>query len=97
LAYIRWAHYPADLLHGVEIRAQPTVHGEYLLVNDSCDGQAVEAICEGLPQFDVVPPLALVVEAINAVNRSAFMVPSEDKEVLGVFDLVRQEEADGFQ
>jgi hypothetical protein len=68
LAYICWAHDPADLLHGVEIRAQPTVHSEYLLVNDSCDGQAVEAICEGFPQFDIVPPLALIVEAIDAVD-----------------------------
>jgi hypothetical protein len=44
------------------------VHSEYLLVNDSCDGQAVEAICEGFPQFDIVPPLALIVEAIDAVD-----------------------------
>jgi hypothetical protein len=88
LAYIRWAHDPADLLHRVEIRAQPTVHSEYLLVNDSCDGQAVEAICESLPEFDVVPSLALVIEAINAVDGGAFVVASEDKEVLWVFDFV---------
>jgi hypothetical protein len=64
------------------------VHSEYLLVNDSCDGQAVEAICESLPEFDVVPPLALVVEAINAVDGGAFVVASKDKEVLRVFDFV---------
>lgn len=31
---------------------------EDLLVNDGCDGQAVEAVCEGLPQLDVEPALA---------------------------------------
>jgi len=96
LAYIRWAHDPADLLHRVKVRAQPPVHGEYLLVNDSCDGQAVEAIGESLPELDVVPPLALVVEAINAVDGGAFVVASKDKEVLRVFDFVREEQADGF-
>jgi hypothetical protein len=73
------------------------VHSEYLLVNDSCDGQAVEAICEGFPQFDIVPPLALIVEAIDAVDWSAFVVASKNKEVLWVFDFVCQKEADGFQ
>ena len=73
------------------------MHSEYFLVNDSCDWQAVEAICECLPKFDIVPPLALVVEAVNAVDRSAFVVTSKNEEILRVFDFVRQKEANGFQ
>jgi hypothetical protein len=73
------------------------VHGEDLLVDDGGDGQAVEAISEGLPQLDVVPSLALVVEAIDAVDGGALMVAAEDEEVLGILDLVGQEEADGLE
>jgi hypothetical protein len=34
------------------------VHCEDLLINDSCDGQAVEAVGEGLPQLNVESTLA---------------------------------------
>jgi hypothetical protein len=33
---------------------------EDLLVNNGGNGQAVETVCEGLPQLDVVPPFALI-------------------------------------
>ena len=95
--YIGWAHDAADLLHGVEIGAQATVHGEDLLVDDGSNGQAVEAIRKRLPKLDVVPALALVVEAVDAVDRGAFVVTSEDEEVLGVLDLVGQEQADSLE
>ena len=73
------------------------MHGEDLLVNDGGDGQAIEAICEGFPQLDVVPSLALIVEAVDAVDRGALVVTSQDEEVLRVFDLVGQEQADRLQ
>lgn len=34
------------------------MHGENLLVDDSRNRQAVEAVRKSFPQFDVVPPLA---------------------------------------
>jgi hypothetical protein len=95
--HISRAHNPADLLHRVEIRAQTTVHGEDLLVNDSGDRKAVEAVGESLPQLDVIATLALVVESIDAVDRGALVVTSEDEEVFGVLDLVGEEQADGLK
>jgi len=64
------------------------VHCENLLVNDCCDRQAVEAISERLPQLDVVPSLAFVVEAIDTVDGGAFVVAAQDEEVFRIFDLV---------
>lgn len=90
-------HDTADLLHGVEVRTQATVHGENLLVDDGGNWQAVEAVGKGLPQLDVVTTLALVVEAVDAVDAGAFVVASEDEEVLGVLDLVGKQEADSLQ
>ena len=96
-AYVCRTHNATDLLHRVEVRAQATMHGEDLLVNDSRDRQAVEAVREGLPQLDVIPALALIVETINAVDRSALMVATENEKVLGVLDLVGQQQADGLE
>ena len=95
--YVGRSHDSADLLHGVQIGAETTVHGEDLLVDDSGDGQAVEAVREGLPQLDVVATLAFVVEAINAVNGRALVVAAQDEEIFGVLDLVGKEQADGLK
>jgi hypothetical protein len=87
--YVSRAHNTTNLLHGVEIRAQTAVHGEDLLVDDSSDGQAVEAVRKCLPKLDVVAALAFVIEAIDTVDGGALMVASENEEVLRVLDLVR--------
>jgi hypothetical protein len=73
------------------------MHCEDLLIDDGGNGQAVEAIREGLPELDVVPSLALIVETVDTVNRGAFMVATQDEEVFGVLDLVCKEEADGLE
>jgi hypothetical protein len=95
--HVSWAHDTADLLHGVQIGAEATVHGENLLIDDGGDGEAVEAVCEGLPELDVVPSLALIVEAIDTVDGSTLVVTAQDEEVLRVLDLVGQEQADGLE
>ena len=66
--YISRSHDSPDLLHGVQVGAQATMHGEDLLVNDGSNRQTVEAVSECLPQLDVVSPLALVVETVDTVD-----------------------------
>ena len=73
------------------------MHGEDLLVDDGGNWQAIEAIRESLPELDVVPPLAFVVEAINTVYGSTLMVSTENKEIFRILDLVCKEEADCFE
>jgi hypothetical protein len=41
--------------------------------------------------------LTFIVEAVDAVDRRALVVSSENEEVLGVLNFVRQEQADGFE
>jgi hypothetical protein len=95
-AYISGAHHPANLLHGVQVRRQSSVHGEDLLIDDSGDGETVETVGESLPQLDVVSSLALIVETIYTVDRSALVVTTEDEKVFGVLDLVGEKQADGL-
>ena len=45
-----------------------SVEGKDLLGDDGGDGEAVEDVDERLPDFDVAPSLALVVEAVYFVS-----------------------------
>lgn len=45
----------------------------------------------------VSPSLTLVIEAVDAVDGGTLVVAPQQEEVLGVFDLVGQQEADGLQ
>ena len=73
------------------------MHCEDLLIDDSCDGQAIKAVGECLPQLDVIASLTLVVEAVYTIDRGAFMIATENEKVLGVFDLVCKKQADSLQ
>jgi hypothetical protein len=86
--YISRAHDATNLLHRVQVWTEAAVHREDLFIDDSGNGQAVEAISEGLPELDVVPTFAFVVEAVDAVDRGAFVISAQNKEVLGILDLV---------
>jgi hypothetical protein len=95
--HISGPHHAAYLLHRIQIWAQPTVHREYLLINNGSNGQTIEAIRERFPKFDVVSSLAFIIEAINTIDGGTLMITPQNKEIFWVFDLVRQKEADCFQ
>lgn len=73
------------------------MRAEDLLIDHGRARQAVEAIREGLPKLDPEAALALVVKAVNTIDGSALVVPPQDEEILGIFNLVRQEEANGLE
>ena len=69
------------------------MHAENLLVHKGRHGEAVEAVGEDFPQPHVEPPLALVIEPVDAVYGGALVVAPQEEEVLGVLYLVGEEEA----
>ncbi len=48
-------------------------------------------------QDKVLFQLTLIVEAVDAIDGGTLMVPPEQEEVFWVFDLVGEQQADGFQ
>ena len=91
---------PHDALHLIqagELGTKPPVHAEDLLVHHGSAREAVKAVCEGLPQLDSKAALALVVEAIDAVDGRTLVISPQNEEVFGVLDLVRQQEAYCFE
>ena len=68
------------------------MHAENLIVDQSCNWHAVEHILKLFPDADAVPPLALVVETIDSVDLSAFMVSTEQEKVLFEFYFIGEEQ-----
>jgi hypothetical protein len=66
------------------------VRTEDLIGHDSGDREALETVYEALPHLHGVPPLALVVKPIYAIERRALMVATQQEDVLGVPELIAQ-------
>ena len=73
------------------------MEAEDLVLNDSCQRQVVEKFCECFPDTWIsILPQAFIVEAINAIDFTAFVVTSQEEEVLLVLHLVGEEQNNGL-
>jgi hypothetical protein len=73
------------------------VHAQNFVVNESSNWHAVKNVLKFFPKSDTVPVLALVIEAVNAVNLTALVVTSEQEEVFLELDFVGQQQNYSFQ
>ena len=64
------------------------MHAKNFFINQSCNWEAIETICENFPKLDAVATFALIVKSINAINGSTLMVSSQKEEVFWVLDFV---------
>lgn len=64
------------------------MHAKYLVIDKCCHRQAVKAISECFPEFDVVASLAFIIKSINPIDTGTFMIASKEEEVLRVFNFV---------
>ena len=73
------------------------MHAQNLIVDQSCNRQTVKAVSEDLPELDAVPALALIIEAVDPIDRGALVVPTQQEEVLWVLNLVGKQKTDSLQ
>jgi len=73
------------------------MHAQYLVIDERCDGQAVEAIREYLPQPNIEPPLTFVIKTIDSVDLCILVVTPQQENIFGVPDFVRQQQAYSLQ
>lgn len=78
----------------MHVLGDATVHTHDLLVDESCKWHVVEAIPESLPQGDLVPSLDLIEEAVDPGDGLTLVVASQDDNLVRVFDLQGEKEAD---
>lgn len=70
---------------------------EDFVIDDGGHGEAVEALDELFPELQAVASLALVIETIDSIDRTALVVASQQEEVFWVLDLVSHHQTDHFQ
>jgi hypothetical protein len=64
------------------------VHAKDFIVNKGSDWHAIKDILKFFPKSDTVLIFALVVESVDAINLTAFMISAKEKEVFLKFDFV---------
>jgi len=72
-------------------------HTNYLVVDNSSAGEAVERVAELLPEFHRESPPTLIVKSVNPINPRTLVVAPKNEEVLRVLDLVRKQQTDDLQ
>ena len=85
-----------DLFHLRKLRRETSMHTYDLVINHRTTRQTVEGIAKLLPHFDRKPTSALIVEAIDSIDSSTFMVASQQKEVFRVLNFVGKQQTDNF-
>jgi hypothetical protein len=65
--------------------------------DDGGNRERVEGIDKGLPDLHVAPPLAFIVETVDAGDVGALVVPPQQEEVLGILQLVAKQQQDGLE
>lgn len=73
------------------------MHTKDPVINKRCHWEAVENVYEEFPQFNIVSALAFIIKSIDAVDRRAFMVSSQQEKIARVLDFVCQQQADDLQ
>ncbi|GJX38950.1 hypothetical protein Tco_0252253 [Tanacetum coccineum] len=72
----------------VDRRRQSSMHAKNLLIDKSGNRQVVEAVSKCLPETNIEPSLAFIIEPIYPIDRSTFMVSPEKKEAFLVLNLL---------
>lgn len=78
----------SDIVHVRQTRGKTAVDTEDFPSNDGSDGETVEGVNEGLPDLDVATALTLIIEPIHTGDVGAFVVASQEEEVLWVLELI---------
>ena len=72
------------------------MHTKDLFVDECSNRQAVEDVGEDFPKSNGVSSFAFIVKSINSIDLSAFVISSQKEEVLWIFNLIAEKQANTF-
>ena len=72
------------------------MHADDALLHQGAHGHVAKSVAEALPEVRRVAPLALVEEAVDAVDGRTLVVATQQEEVLGLQGLVDEEQRDAL-
>jgi hypothetical protein len=94
---IGWAYNALDLVQTGKFWTETSVHAKDLFIDNSSTREAVEAVGKSLPELDTKASFALVIKAVDPIDGGTLVVSTQDEEIFGVLDLVRQQQTDRLE
>jgi hypothetical protein len=91
------AHNALHLIQTGKFWTETSVHAKDLFIDNCSTREAVEAVGKSLPELDTEASFTLVVKAVNPIDRGTLVVSTQDEEIFGVLDLVRQQQTDRLE
>lgn len=85
-----------DFVKGWHILAQPTMHGQDLVIDQSCNWKHVEGRNKFLPKTYGIPFLTFFVESINFGDILTFMISAQKKYRLWELHFICEKQANAF-
>ena len=85
-----------DFWQRQKLRRESTVHAKDSLCYQGSDWHAVENVHERSPKFHAESSLTFIVETIDTINRSTFMISTKKKYTIWVQYLVSKKKHDSF-
>lgn len=73
------------------------MHANNFIINYCTTRQAIEGVAKLLPHFHRVSTATFIVESIDTIDTSAFVVSSQQKEIFWVLDFVSKQKTNHFQ
>ena len=83
----------ADHAYRRQLGRESAMHTDDSPLDQRAHRETLEAVRKQLPKTNIISPLALVVEAVNAVDGVRLVVPSQYEKVLRVFDFICEQQA----
>lgn len=80
----------ANIVHLTQSRRQASVDAKDLSSHNGSNRESIEAIDEGLPDFNVAPSLTFVIETVDSGYVGTLVISSKQKEVFGEFELIAE-------
>jgi hypothetical protein len=90
-------HNALDLIQTGKFRTETSVHAKDLFIDNSSARETVEAVGKSLPELDTKASFALVIKAIDPIDRGALVVSTQNEEIFGVLDLVCEQQTDRLE
>ena len=83
-------------LEVVQVWTKTSMHTQNPVIHDGRHRQHVESESKFLPDLNIVPSFALVVESIHSVDRLALVVASQQEKVVRKLDFECEQQTDSF-
>ena len=77
-----------DEVDRAKLGRKASMHADDATFDNGADGKTFETIRKQLPEMNVITSFAFIVKTVDTVDGVCFVISTQNKEILGIFDFV---------